>query len=189
MRGSLGSIARHIVLIAALLGSLLLFAIFIRGGIWVAAKMLPVLLSLSVVVFAFNILICLPLTFFDKAKHFSGKALFLSSYFYGTLLWLGCLVITFNLWGWVGIIIGLILLGIGVVPIAILAAALAGLWPTVGHIILLIVLMFITRRFGTSLLSKCVFINSPTEDLQNDNSIDDVIDIESKNVKEEDEEE
>ena len=98
MQKSLDSVSRFIILVAIIVGCLLLLGLFIRGGVWVADKMLPLLLVISVGVFIFNVIVCIPLAFFKRTKLFSGNAFFLSSYFYGVLLWLGCLVITFKLW-------------------------------------------------------------------------------------------
>ena len=106
--------------------------------------------------------------------------IFLSSWFYGVVLWLGCLVVTFKLWGWLGIIIGLLLLGIGVVPIALIAAAFAKLWLIVALIILLSLIVWGTRFFGVHLLKQSIPIDF--EDMNNNNSVGEVIDVESTDV-------
>ncbi len=161
MQKSLNTVGCFIVAVAAIIGFFLIFSLFIRGGVWVADKVLPVLFVFSVGVFIFNVIICLPLAFFKRTKEFSGKALFLSSYLYGILLWLGCLVVTFKIWGWVGIVIGLILLGIGIVPIALVATILSGLWIVVFHIIVLGVIIWVTRSAGVTLLKDCYAFGNP----------------------------
>ncbi len=189
MQKSLNSIGCFILSIAAIVCCVFLFGLFIRGGVWVADKVLPVLLVFSAGVFIFNVVVCIPLAFFRRTKEFSGKALFISSFFYGLLLWLGCLVITFKLWGWLGIIVGLILLGVGIVPIAIIATLVAGLWTILLHIIVLIIVIWLARTAGAALLKDCFAYGRP-ESFDTPNYSDteeDVIDIKSTNVKESEE--
>ena len=185
MQKSLNSVGCFIFAIAAIVGSILAFGLFIRGGVWFTDKILPVLLVFSVGVFIFNVIVCIPLAFFRRTKLFAGKALFLSSFFYSVLLWLGCLVITFKLWGWFGIIIGLVLLGVGLVPIAVIATLVAGLWGILLHIILLILVIWIARTIGINLLKDCYAFGKPRsfDNPEYNDTNDDVIDVESVNVK------
>jgi len=154
MNKTINTLGCFIISLAILAGILLLFNIFIRGGVWVADRILPDLIYFSIIVLAFDVIICLPLSFFDKTKEFAGKGFLYSSYFFGAVLWLWSLVIAFNLWGWVAIVIGLLLFGVGVVPIAFLAALFAGLWSTLGYLILLLILTWVTRSVGIRFAPK-----------------------------------
>jgi hypothetical protein len=185
MQNSLNTIGCFIVSIAVMVGCFLMLGLFISGGVWIIDKVLPALIIFSMGVFLFNVFVCVPLAFFRRTKEFSGKAFFLSSYFYGVLLWLSCLVITFKLWGWVGIVIGLLLLGIGIVPIAIVATVIAGMWSIMLHIIVLIVVIWLTRTAGTALLKECYTFGKPEtfDTPEYSNSDEDVIDVKSVNVK------
>src|ERR1700736_2508910 len=58
------------------------------------------------------------------------------------------LLLTYELWGTTAVIIGLVLLGIGIVPVALLAALFHGQW---WHLLDLVVLILTT--FGTRLLA------------------------------------
>ena len=51
-------------------------------------------------------------------------------------------------------LLGVCLLGVGVVPMAMVATGVAKMWPTFGQLVLLAVLAYGTRRFGKNLLSK-----------------------------------
>ena len=192
MQKSLNTVGCFIVSIAAIIGFFIILSLFIRGGVWVADKVLPVFFIFSVGVFIFNIIVCLPLAFFKRTKEFSGKALFLSSYLYGLLLWLGCLVITFKIWGWIGIVIGLFLFGIGIVPIALVATILSGLWIIVLHIIVLGIIIWITRSAGVTLLKGYSDFGKQkpqgfeyANNSSNPQAVDDIIDVESVDVDEE----
>ena len=60
----------------------------------------------------------------------------------------------YALWGTVGIIIGLALMGVGVVPVAIVAALLHAEWYALGNLVFAIVLTFGTRALAAFLASK-----------------------------------
>lgn len=61
----------------------------------------------------------------------------------------GCL--TLALWGVVAVVIGLILLGVGVVPIAMLATLLNGMWAELGMLAVAVVLTYGFRTLGAAL--------------------------------------
>ena len=48
------------------------------------------------------------------------------SYLLGAVVWLFSAGVTFTMWGWGGLVLGLLILGVGVIPMAILAAFLNG---------------------------------------------------------------
>lgn len=59
---------------------------------------------------------------------------------------------TFVTWGWVGLLIGLFIAGVGVVPIGILAAFISLKEPTLGFsMIAMVVIVFVTRMGGMAL--------------------------------------
>lgn len=58
------------------------------------------------------------------------------------------------LWGGIAVFIGLFLLGVGVVPIAMLATLFNGMWSTLGELFLLLILTFGSRFLGIYLVEK-----------------------------------
>jgi len=68
------------------------------------------------------ILILLPLAIFKRTRRFSGTIIFYASYLFGLTTWFLGAAITLSTWGWLALIIGLLLAGVGVVPIGILAS-------------------------------------------------------------------
>ena len=144
----LKSIGGFIIGIGIFLGIIFLAMFFIKGGVWLGAKVLPWLSIIMWIVFVLDILIFLPLGMFKKTKGASAFGLFLSSYVYGLTLWFWALLLTYLIWGTTAVFIGLFIAGIGVVPIAILATALNGEWAITGQIILLLVLTFGSRMLG-----------------------------------------
>jgi hypothetical protein len=57
-----------------------------------------------------------------------GALLIAASFVYAAVLWFWGAVATYEYWGWIGLAIGLIILGIGVVPKGLLALALHSQW-------------------------------------------------------------
>lgn len=78
-----------------------------------------------------------------------GNYLMLLSYLLGLTLWLLSLVIVHDFWGGIGIVIGLFLAGIGIVPLSMIAAGVHGEWKLVGHLLLAVFFIFLCRYGGT----------------------------------------
>ncbi len=74
-------------------------------------------LALAVAVF-----VLLPLTIWRKTRGAAGAGLMVTSYIFGLTTWLFSAAVTFGSFGWFGLIIGLLVLGVGVVPLAIIGA-------------------------------------------------------------------
>ena len=64
------------------------------------------------------------LSIFRRTRPFTGLILFLFSYLLGAATWLYGAAITFASFGWFGLFVGLVLFGIGVVPMGIIG----GFW-------------------------------------------------------------
>jgi len=134
--------------LAILIGIALLNALFIHGGAWLGARIYPWLVAISVIALGGVIFVLLPLASFRKARGLSATGLMIASFVFGLTLWVWGLLLTYNLWGAIAVFIGLFLMGIGVVPIAMLATLFEGMWMTLGELILLTVLTFGTRATG-----------------------------------------
>lgn len=137
-----------------MLGIALLCLLLIRGMVWVSDKVLPWLVYVSLTVFAFGILVFLPLSIFRRTRPFAGFYYFFSSYVFGATVWAYSCLIAYEIWGYAGLFVGLALAGIGVVPIACLATIFHGEWGTLGAIIVGIVLTFGARLFAMYLFSE-----------------------------------
>jgi hypothetical protein len=82
----LKSIGGFIIGIAVFLGITFLAMFFIKGGVWLGAKVLPWLSIIMWLVFVLDILLILPLGIFNKTKGASAIGLVVSSYVYGLTL-------------------------------------------------------------------------------------------------------
>jgi len=145
-KGSLG--------IVGFLIFLLLPALFIVGALWLGERILPWLGLLSMIALGICIFVLLPLSIFRATRQVAGGLFLWISFIFGLTGWFFGLLLTYFLWGIIAVIIGLFILGIGVVPIGILAALLNGMWPELGILILAIVLTFGCRLFGAFLIAN-----------------------------------
>ena len=140
--------------IAIFIGLLLLSGLFIYVSAWVGEKIYPWLAGVYGLTFGVVIFVLLPFAFFRKTRVVSGIGMMISSYVFGLTLWVWGLLLTYNLWGFFAVFIGLFIFGVGVVPIAMLATLFKGMWPTLGDLVLLTVLTFGTRFAGVWITSK-----------------------------------
>jgi len=106
------------------------------------------------IAFSICLLLLLPLAIIPATRGLSGNGFYLASYVFGVILWILSMAFVYIEWGLFPVIIGLILGGIGVVPIAILASIFEGQWAVLGNLTVLIVLTIGLRIFGVWLVEK-----------------------------------
>jgi hypothetical protein len=170
-----------LISIAVLFGIVLIIGLFISGGSLLVNLLLPGFITLSYIWIALNLLIFLPAGYFLKNKEVSGKSLLFSSFFLGITLWSWCLVLTFKTFGWFGVLIGVILLGIGIIPAGILAAIITQQFNVLLILLLIGVSIVIFRKAGLIYLFTPVFSDRKKYRNYKEKHYDDVIDVEYKN--------
>ena len=116
--------------------------------VWVSDKVLPWLLTISKYTIGICIFVLLPLCIFRKLRPYVGVAFVYASLVFGAMLWAYSCLFAFDVWGYGGLIIGLIFAGVGVIVIAFLAAVLHAQWWVLLDLVVGIVLTFGTRLLG-----------------------------------------
>jgi hypothetical protein len=134
--------------IVALLAVLAIPALFLVGAELLSESLLPWFILASTLTFAFVIFVVFPLSVFRRCRGFAAIASLVASYVFGATLWMWALLLTLALWGTWAVVIGLFMMGIGVVPIAILATLFKGMWSILGQLVVLTVLTFGTRFYA-----------------------------------------
>jgi hypothetical protein len=127
---------------------------FLYGGVAIAPVILPWLFLISAVVFVLCLVVILPLAIFRPLRPWSGLAIYIASYLFGITCWFSGLLITWSTWGGIAVIIGLLFMGIGVVPIAIVASLFKAMWGNLIFMIVMVVVTFGTRIVGTMLATS-----------------------------------
>jgi hypothetical protein len=141
------SILFPIALIVILFLSLLL----LRGMMWTFDKVYPWLLRASEIAFVICVLVFLPLCIFRKTRPWAGVGFVYASYVFGIFLFAYACFFVVEVWGYVGLAIGLIFAGVGVVPVALLAALLHAEWSVLLELTFGIFLTFGARFLGLRL--------------------------------------
>lgn len=150
---------------AIFIGIIIAIALFFAIGAQVAFTIQPFVNWLAAILFVINIIILL-VAIIPSARGVAGIIIYVSSYVYGLATWIYGLAVTLALWGWIAVIIGIMLGGVGVVPIGMLAAIFNGHWDIFWTLLLTLVLTYIARVIGTML------VNSGENHQEHDNVID-----------------
>lgn len=101
------------------------------------------------------ILILLPLAIFRGTRGFAGMGIYFFSWVVGITTWFLGAAIAFYAWGWWGLIIGILLFGVGVVPVGILAAffslKITSMWVS---LIVMCLITYVFRLIGISFMAS-----------------------------------
>ncbi len=87
-----------------------------------AIRIYTFLMPISWVAFFIALVFLVPMAFFRGMRRQAGFNLIWASYVFGLTTWLLGAAVTFATLGWFGLLVGLFLLGVGVVPIGIFSA-------------------------------------------------------------------
>jgi len=128
--------------------------IIINWGILIAEKILPFLATATSILSIISFCIFIPMTIFKKMRIFGGTALMYSSLLFGVTLWVYSALMVYMLWGFIGLFIGLFILGVGVVPVALLASLISGEWVIVWEIIYMLIITLGARIYGLWIIAK-----------------------------------
>lgn len=141
--------------VSILLVPLALLVLFIIGAGAISERALPVLLELVAPIAVASFLILIPFGYFYKPwSRVIGKWLYIGSFVYGVCAWMLAFIVTLEYWGVLGVIIGFILLGIGMVPVGLFAAAFNLDWLSVTTTIALLSMAFASRYYGLKFMSN-----------------------------------
>jgi hypothetical protein len=122
--------------------------IFFMGATWASTNLLEPLIAIGWVLLALNIVIFLPLSIFKRLRGFTGGGIYFSSFIFGLVAWLLGFILTYSIWGAWAVVVGILFLGGGVVPIALLATALNGSWDPFFTLLAVTIITFSARVIG-----------------------------------------
>jgi hypothetical protein len=88
------------------------------------------------------ILAILPMLCFRRTREFAAVVLMYSSYFNGFTCWWYSFIICYRACGLLWLIIGVLFMGVGVVPITLIGTAIGGAWPIFWNVIIALALTF-----------------------------------------------
>jgi hypothetical protein len=97
----------------------------------------------------------LPLLMSRRARLWLGIAYLWSSFLTGFTCWIFCAITAYRTLGGFWLLIGVIMGGIGVFPLALIGIVIHRLWSSIPDLVIAIVLIVIPRIFGNWLLRRC----------------------------------
>ncbi len=154
IKGIGGGALGVIIFLLILLLPVVFIIVYIEGMAWIGLKFMPFLVTATTIFTLISLLIFIPLLFFKETRALSGSALFFVSWIFGATLWLFSFLVTYMLWDFLGVLIGLFIFGIGVIPVALVASLFNGEWMMIANIVYMIILTFGTRFLGLYIAYK-----------------------------------
>lgn len=140
-----------------------LFNLFLSDGAKVGLWAMPYLSFLAAATLWFVVPILILLSFFRRTRAASGAGFVAVSYVFGLATWVWAFLIALELWGWAGVVVGLFFVGVGVVPVAMLASAFNGMWGMAGQLLLSVAIVFGLRFLGVWISEKSAEEKSAAE--------------------------
>ncbi len=101
------------------------FALLIIGGAKLFEFLYPTLERISSITWGIVWLLVF-LSIVPRFRNFTGSGIILGTYIGGAIFWLLCFYVTYSLWGFLGIFVGVLFFGLGVIFTAILALIFDG---------------------------------------------------------------
>jgi len=120
---------------------------------WMEA-LLPVLLDGVALVLYYWVAVLLPLSFFRRMHPLIATMLKTSSIVIGGVCWWQSVIVTYRMLGWLCVVVGLALVGLGVVPMALAITAARGEWSEFGSLLATAALTLIPRYIAKSMTRR-----------------------------------
>jgi hypothetical protein len=137
-----------------MLGLMAIPAAFLLGAavfsFWVL-KWTPIAFEITV---ALSLLVLGPLALIPPSRGIAAIGYLIASFVFGGIMWVWGLAYTYAVWGWLGVIVGLVIAGVGIVPIAMLAALFQADWGNLFAFVVLAALTYGIRLFALWLGEK-----------------------------------
>jgi hypothetical protein len=140
-----------LLVIAAVLGLGIIFIVGATAVSYWVKEWIPYVFWINLLI-AFFILG--PLSLIPPARFIAAIGFVIASFVFGAMMWFCGLGVTYEAWGVAGVIIGLMIAGVGIVPVGMLAVLLQGEWQALIAFVILILLTFGLRALGFWLAKK-----------------------------------
>lgn len=129
--GTLKGIGGWLAGFAVIVAIFFVISLLFTGVAYVSGIVMPWLATAAQWMFAFALIILLPATFFRATRVASAYGFLLASFVFGLCAWIFGFLVTYTYWGLFGVFLGLVFVGVGVVPVGLLAAVFHSEWHSV----------------------------------------------------------
>ncbi|MGH6987572.1 MAG: hypothetical protein ACRED9_12140 [Caulobacteraceae bacterium] len=140
--------------LAVILALFIASVAFFRGSVWVAPRVFPAVYLLAIADVVFSIVILGPCALFSRTRMFSAIGLQVSAFVLAAATWLFSFMVVYYWWHLIGLIAGLVMGVVGVVPLAMIAAGFEGLWKPEAVIVSGIILSALAYWISTLVASR-----------------------------------
>lgn len=125
-------------------------ALFVLGKLKFGSRLtnFEILMLLSVVITFTNLLIACPTSMIKRARRFMGTFIYESSWPLGVIMWVTAGSDCYHVWGLKGVGVGILLGGVGLLPVGVAACLVEKSWEDALFLILLIVFTLGFRVIG-----------------------------------------
>jgi len=147
-------VGKSVLWIVGFVALLAVPAVLLVGAVAATKVVLPWLVLASMVAFAVCLLGFVPLAIVPSTRLIAGHCFFYSSYLFGLTTFLMGLLLTWSIYGGIAVIVGLLVFGVGVVPIGMVAALFRGRWADLGVLALTLALTLGARSLGFWLIQS-----------------------------------
>ncbi len=154
MQRRMKDVGGSIVGIAIMVAIVFIVFLFIQGAASVSAWAFPFLQSVSGLTLFFGVPLLLVLAFIRPTRRIGGNGLYVASVVFGITVWISALLYTLSTWGWLAVLVGLVFAGVGIVPVAMVAAGFHQEWAIIGQLLLGVAAVFGCRIVGLIFLAK-----------------------------------
>lgn len=154
MHRRIKDVGGSIVGIAVMIAFFFLIIVLIKGATFVSAWAFPFLQTVSGFTLFIGVPLLLILGFIRPTRHIGGSGLYIASVVFGITVWISALLYTLSTWGWLAVFVGLVFAGVGIVPVAMVAAGFRQEWAIIGQLLLGVVAVFGCRAVGVIFLAK-----------------------------------
>lgn len=147
------TISSWVIGITIFIGFILLVAMLLNGASWALETFSGVIEAIHNVTFLLIVLLIV-VSIIPKIRAYTGWGINALADVSLALLWFTALVITYELWGLLGVIVGFFFFGVGVFLAAMIAMSLAGGIAAAGLMLASIVLLLLMKVLGVWIMSK-----------------------------------
>lgn len=139
------TLGRFLMSILILLAIIFLVILILKGAQVLSAFFEPLVYVYPTIITIGIVLVLLSLIPSLKANML--PPILIVSYILGLLLFIFSAFLTLNVFNWIWLLVGVLLCGFGIVPIAMIACIVAGLWPALWHILIMLIAVTLFRVY------------------------------------------
>lgn len=143
-----------LMVISLLIGFVVAVMLMLKGVIWLSTNIYPVVSDLAAVALIVLLPCSLLLAIFKKTSAVAGIGLLITFFTLGISVWLWSVLLAHSLAGIAWMIAGIVCLGVGVIPIAMIAAMFHAEWAVLLQLIGLSMGMYILLALSGLLIER-----------------------------------